>query len=582
MLTGTAVQAQSRQLVLQQADDLYEQKEYYAAAQVYEKYLTALPGATNVYAAPFSVKKIKKKSTAVQSTHQEAMYKLAESYRLCHHYKAAATWYEKAIAIGEGIPYNHYWYGVALRANQQLDAAENEFNIFLKNYTTADKYTTDAQRELENIRFIREQLQEKAGQASLVKPLIAGEGVLTTASALSWQDADSITFTGVMHEGKMYNNRLYRASIHEDKLQGISLFKLEEGVTDQEAASAYTPDGRFLFFTRWQVKKGKEIAAIYRSERIAGAWSKPVKLDAAVNVEGYNALQPFVTADGGHLLFASDQPGGYGSYDLWVTTLDANGVPAKALNMGAIINTASDEFSPFYHSRTGQLVFASNGRTGMGGLDLYKSQGDFKQWQQPENMGYPVNSTKDDLYFIGREQKDLLEQAYISSDRASDCCLELFAVNIPTVKKEVPSAPVPVPVQIEALPPAPVAEVVEKDTSWFIHFDFDKAALRPSALEELDALAAVLQKDTTLRVEIWGHTDGKGTDVYNLHLANMRANACIQYLISKRGIKSNRITGHSMGKSMPVATEMGANGIDIPQAREMNRRVECRVVGIKQ
>ena len=147
-----------------------------------------------------------------------------------------------------------------------------------------------------------------------------------------------------------------------------------------------------------------------------------------INADGYNTQQPFVTPDGKYLLFSSNRNGGQGGYDLWYAPLE-NGKPGTPQNMGAVINTSYDEQAPSYHEASGSLIFSSNGRVGMGGYDFFQSKGSMGNWGEPENLGYPVNSVKDDIYFTSRgPAKNILEDVVLSSDRDAACCLELFSL----------------------------------------------------------------------------------------------------------------------------------------------------------
>jgi OOP family OmpA-OmpF porin len=130
--------------------------------------------------------------------------------------------------------------------------------------------------------------------------------------------------------------------------------------------------------------------------------------------------------------------GGMGKKDIWAIGLDAAGNPTGTASNLKSINSAGDDEAPFYHLASKTLVFASNGRVGMGGYDLYSAKGDITgTMKEPVNMGYPVNSIKDDIYYLSTDAKSVWNNAYLSSDRASECCLELFAFNKLKVKKQV-------------------------------------------------------------------------------------------------------------------------------------------------
>jgi len=184
-----------------------------------------------------------------------------------------------------------------------------------------------------------------------------------------------------------------------------------------------------MFLTKWGISGAQKTSALFSSVATKTGWSEPVKLGEMINAAGANTQQPFVTADGKYLLFASNRTGGQGGYDLWYAPL-SNGQPGTPVNMGAVINTAYDEQAPSYHAASSSLVFSSNGRIGMGGYDFFQSKGSVSgNWSEPVNMGYPVNSVKDDIYLISRgPANNMLEEAMLSSDRDAACCLELFAV----------------------------------------------------------------------------------------------------------------------------------------------------------
>ncbi|RAJ77556.1 outer membrane protein OmpA-like peptidoglycan-associated protein [Chitinophaga dinghuensis] len=566
-LMQMSARAQSATDLLRRADELYQQKEYYAAARLYENFLLGNKNSKDARIAPFAASKIRKSKPTIANG-GNVTWKLAESYRLSYHYKSAICWYEQAVALDVKAPLLQFNYGVALRANSQLDAAEKALLTFLKGHTQQDSIHLAANQELNNIRFARQQLS--ALTPSKVKAISIPDTVLTGAWALSRiGTSNNVSITSAILEAP-FVNRVYQARLNENSLSDIRLLPLVSTPAMNDGTAAFSPDGRILFFTRWFNHQGKLSAAIYRSILQDNKWSQPEKLANTINEEGYNAMHPFVTADGKVLLFASDKPGGQGGFDIWMTQLDANGYPGKSENLGQAVNTNGNELSPFYLSSDKQLVFASNGRVGMGGMDLYKSKGDFRNWETPENMGAPVNSVKDDLFFTSTEGLPLLQQAWLSSDRDADCCLGLFSISTPPEIKQPP-----VPTVVEAPPPAPVILPVKQDSSLYVYFDFDKSVLRPDAKAKLDILAAMLQENAGMKISITGHTDGKGTNDYNSHLADIRAKACTQYLIATKGIDATRITTQSFGKTKLVATETTSKGKDNPAARELNRRVEC-------
>ncbi|MGY8712160.1 hypothetical protein RAD16_41105, partial [Bradyrhizobium sp. 18BD] len=124
------------------------------------------------------------------------------------------------------------------------------------------------------------------------------------------------------------------------------------------------------------------------------------KMNSNVNVDGFNSIQPFVTSDGLRMFFSSNKPGGQGGDDIWVAYLNFNGDAVNSTNLGSVINTAFDEEAPYYDLPNKRLVYSSKGFIGLGGFDFFESQSTLDKWSEPKNLGYPINSAKDDLYFL--------------------------------------------------------------------------------------------------------------------------------------------------------------------------------------
>ncbi|MFT2011144.1 hypothetical protein ACMA1I_20915 [Pontibacter sp. 13R65] len=157
---------------------------------------------------------------------------------------------------------------------------------------------------------------------------------------------------------------------------------------------------------------GKE-RGLYVSERTGAGWGAPERLGSPFN-EGAVETSMHVTDDGKFAFFSSDRPGGYGGLDLYICYKLPEGGWSDALNLGPAINTAYDEDAPFVDVETNTLYFSSKGHDSMGGFDIFKSQIKGSVWSQAENLGVPVNSPSDDIYFSLTNDRS---KAYFSSDR---------------------------------------------------------------------------------------------------------------------------------------------------------------------
>jgi len=366
-------------------------------------------------------------------------WELGESYRMLYHYQRAEPCYERLIAsdLDVNYPLGRYWYGVCLRSNNKFNEAENQIKLFLNKNATNAIYNNLGNQELATLAYIRE--QQKKADRSISFGKMKGNVGQTEGAYAPIVFNDTLLFTSariVDTVGKFsylnnhVNHLFYNTITNNNSVNGqSSIVHFLSKLSDNEGTAAITPDKKKLYFARSGLEKGKTLSSIYVSNRLAdGNWSSPLKLDSKINVSGYNSIQPSITQDNKYFLFSSDREGGEGKFDIWFAEIDASGNLGEPFNLKSI-NTKEDDQAPFYHTKTNTLVFASKGYLGMGGFDLYTAKGTLPNLSTPANLGYPANSPKDDIYFFSTSKDSLLKNSYVSSDRASDCCLELFAVN---------------------------------------------------------------------------------------------------------------------------------------------------------
>lgn len=166
-----------------------------------------------------------------------------------------------------------------------------------------------------------------------------------------------------------------------------------------EGTCSISADGRILIFTSCVGRDSQGGCDLYITEKIGDKWAEPKNLGSKINTRHWES-QPSLSADGRQLYWATDRPGGKGKTDIWFAEKDNKGNWMDAINAGAIINTAFDELSPFIHFNQQSLFFASNGRPGLGGYDLMVSNKATSQWQEPVNLGYPLNDADDQMALV--------------------------------------------------------------------------------------------------------------------------------------------------------------------------------------
>lgn len=139
-----------------------------------------------------------------------------------------------------------------------------------------------------------------------------------------------------------------------------------------------------------------------------------------------------IAPGGEEIYFTSDRPGGFGGLDIYRIRRLPNGEWSLPLNLGPNVNTAKDEDAPFVHSDGVTLFFSSKGHNTMGGYDIFKAvltDPDMNGWSTPENMGYPLNTVNDDIYFSLSEDG---ETGFFSSERVGGLGMQdIYRVEFP-------------------------------------------------------------------------------------------------------------------------------------------------------
>ena len=430
-----AAEAQFTYHYLSAADNFFKKGDYYSAAVYYEKYLGEEKNKKHSGPEydPYSAQRTSKPAAAVSTTKEAAIFNLAESYRLLHYSVKAEPYYKQSLAFEKiKFPLAYYRFGTVERSLGKYEEADKSFTSFLDDYKKEDSYTTDAKMEILDLHFIESELKKDISLYSITKS--SGLNDSGANYAPSWLNNNTLLFTSTRlndsSTSRKYINRIYSAAYTGNNVDAVTKIDIPQAQDEHQGVVSATPDGSTIFLTRWSAQNGQKTAAVYTSKKTGSRWSTPVALDSIININGFSAQQPFVMPDGKHLLYSTNRAGGLGGFDIWSAELNSDGKPISTASLGSTINTSFDEQAPYYHSTSATLVFATNGRVGMGGFDLFYSKGNIGNWAMPVNFGYPVNSVKDDIYFAGKgDTKNILADAMISSDRASDCCLDLFTVH---------------------------------------------------------------------------------------------------------------------------------------------------------
>ncbi len=163
---------------------------------------------------------------------------------------------------------------------------------------------------------------------------------------------------------------------------------------EHEASVALSLDGTTLL-----IYKSEDEGSIYTSKRFGDQWTEPIKMGETINSQA-RETSASLSADERYLYFTSSREGGFGGLDVYVSEIQADGSWGTPKNLGPAVNSEFDEEGPFIHPDGKTLFFSSKGHFGLGGYDIYKvTKNDFGTWSLPQNIGYPVNTIEDDIFY---------------------------------------------------------------------------------------------------------------------------------------------------------------------------------------
>lgn len=232
-----------------------------------------------------------------------------------------------------------------------------------------------------------------------------------------------------------YCSELYRANFG---VNGFAKIKpLSNNFNNPKYHNAnfcFDSDYTRMYFTRSELPDPPDVhSEIWVSDYRGGKWQRPYRLGEPVNLPNSISTNPCVGKVNGRevLYFVSDRPGGYGGKDIWYIVLQEDGGFSEAVNAGSYINTPGNEITPFYDSKKKLLYFSSDWHIGMGGYDIFSAEGGMGTWRHLRNLGYPLNSPANDVYFV---KNRIDNDGYFASNRRSPyalkdafCCNDIYS-----------------------------------------------------------------------------------------------------------------------------------------------------------
>ncbi|REG87525.1 OmpA family protein [Winogradskyella sediminis] len=562
---------------------------------------------------------------------------LADSYYHLFNIKEASIWYKKALETTQDAE-TYFRYAQVLKSEGNYDQANAQMDEFAKLAPNDQR----AKAHLANPNYIPE-------LADITKTFEV-EGV-------DINDGEHSDFGAVLsNDNILYFVSTRKTSGKEDAWTNQPYLDIYQSTRDEngdlstpeevsELNTIYhdgpltiSADGKTMYFSRdghsdgtFKKLKSKRVKVaqqgIYKATLVDGKWGNIEALP--INSIDYTVSHPSISSDGKTLYFASNMPNGLGDSDIWKISVNGNSY-GDPVNLGPKVNTSGKEGFP-YISEDNILYFASSGRQGFGGLDIFKY--DLKTNETSVNLGNAINTTRDDFAFsvnttlkigyftsnkTGVDQiyqaipicqfeaialvKDQIKNTILSgaqvtildaqlneiAAQATDTsgktrfnvnCENTYTINVSMDGYETASFKVAASEGEDVTVHAdlkPINEMITETEVKLnnIYFEFNKSNITNQGALELDKLVEIMKDHPEMKIMVRSHTDSKGNADYNLKLSERRAQSTMQYVISK-GISKDRLSAKGMGATAPKI-DCKSNCTEAEDAQ--NRRSEFLIV----
>ena len=522
-------------------------------------------------------------------------------------------------------PLDAYLYlGNAYRVNNDLDMAIESYNKYRELLPSSDKA---------NIEYINKQIDacnvalkymenpvdiQKTNLGNLInnnasnyKAVISGDGnTLIYMNELPFYDA---VYFSRFENGKWTEPVNITSQIQSDGDQYVT---------------SISYDGTQLLLTKEDNFNSDIYTSIYKNEQ----WTKSKPLAKPVNSK-YWESHASISKDGKTLYFTSNRRGGFGQMDIYKSIIDEEGEWDNPKNLGSVVNSVLNEDTPFITEDGKSLFFSSQGHSSMGGYDIYISSIDDEGiWTVPVNLGYPISTTDDDLFYypwkngqvaylallepdgygkediykinttteeiteeiitekIDEEVKDIIiEKEAVEEEKVEEAAEEIVEEVEEIIEEEkIEEVAEKTVEEVEEIVEEKVIKEEEPEEAEVIEFElcpvffrFDKFNLTETGQVKLDKIASLLNNYINIEAELYGHTDAKGPAEYNKRLSEKRASSALDYLVSK-GINNERLKAIGQGETQFAAINTNPDGSDNPEGRKYNRRVEFVLIGVDE
>ena len=606
------------------ADYLYETGFYEEAFNRYKNLLTLDPGNSNIlFRCGASCLKIPGNESEAVTYLKDAVEGVTLSYKEGSHKESGAP-VLSYFMLGQAYHLNYMFDEAIEYYTKYLEVGENQVPLqldYARMQIEACKRASELERARPSFEFTSVLDHFDDDLPSCSNPVISGAG-------------DVLIFLVDYPSDK----KIMMTTKSGDLWSRPKVINSELGMVGETYPVSLSYDGTELYLVHHYYSHSD----LFVSRLEGSRWSEAEALGYTINGRT-SENHASISKDGKSLYFTSDVRGGSGSFDIYVAHLDEKGDWGEPINLGSTINTPFEEHTPFISSNDSIIFFSSQGHGSIGGLDVYYSElNSYGVWGEPISLGYPVNTTGDDLFFnpgwdeleayyaVPRQDDPtsntinmVMEVEYeedLALAPAADSSTEeavvqqeevktepLVAVVAETVKPE-PDIPPTVAMVIEPEETDEIEEVLNRDArrpeaevpaleaepaavpvtvssptalsmlETAVPFDVNDFHLNMAALLEVEKIADIMTNYPETQVELVGHADATGAAQHNMLLSFQRAEQIASYL-EKKGIDRKRILVDGKGENSPLAKDNDEDNTLTALARYLNRQVCVKIAG---
>lgn len=375
--------------------------------------------------------------TLQDSLNVEYQYQLATAARLNYQNELAFYWYKKILDNNiDKYPDVIFYLGLLSKNKSDYKNAIKYFDKFYRKYKSAKRYpeyqklVSLAQQHIQGCENAI--LSQSAPHSYLIQHIDTNVNSVWSEYAPFMNDTALIFSSMRKSNEESVFSKVYSARYKQDSFYKAHPLAAVINETNSHIAnlSVYK---NFVFFTKCQPLNASEFECkIYAMKYVNHHWTAPQELHYEINHPRYTTTHPYAAQwnEKSVLFFSSNRPNGYGGMDIWYAFFDEQLNFETPINAGKKVNSEQDEITPYFDNLRQILYFSSNTPLGYGGYDVFYSQWVQNTFASPTNIGYPINSSYNDVYYSLSTNRKV---ALFSSNRKGayfesmpNCCNDIF------------------------------------------------------------------------------------------------------------------------------------------------------------